>query len=148
MPRQRGGAFGGPFDLLNPAAQGIAGQHLFGHHLDLTTNYGEHVIEVVRDASSQLADGLHFLGLPELIFEVLAVADIFGDDVQVRDSSGCIPRRAATQADGDTLAILSQPLGFEAMAGSSSAKTSGKMSERLGLGEDPPLQIAQQQVGL
>ena len=83
LPGQGSSTFGGSFHFLDAAAQGIAGQHLFGHDFDLAANYSEHVVEVMRNASRKLAHGLHLLRLTELVFELFAFADVLGNDVQV-----------------------------------------------------------------
>ncbi len=70
-----GGAFGSEGDLLEGGGflgvGGVEGAEDFCVALD----DGEEVIEVVGDAAGELADGFHFLGLAELIFEL----DAFGD---------------------------------------------------------------------
>ena len=43
-------------------------------------NDGEHVVDVVRDASRQLADAFHFLRLTELRLETEPLGNIFNAD--------------------------------------------------------------------
>ena len=56
------------------------------HHV--TCHRGEDVVEVVRDPTSQLADGLHFLSLSQLLLQLLALLlglASLGDVTQVTD---------------------------------------------------------------
>ena len=39
----------------------------------------EHIVEVVRDAAGELADGLQLLGLPQLRFELALLGDVAAD---------------------------------------------------------------------
>ena len=49
-------------------------------HLGVTDDRGDGVVEIMRDAAGQLADGVHLLDLPELLFELLSVRDVAEDD--------------------------------------------------------------------
>ena len=45
---------------------------------------GEQVVEVVRDARGELADGLHLLRLPELVLEMQPLGDVLRHEQNVR----------------------------------------------------------------
>ena len=49
------------------------------HHLAVPTDDGEQVIEIMRDAAGKVADGLHLLRLPQLVFELLLLGDVLCD---------------------------------------------------------------------
>ena len=44
----------------------------------MTLNDAQNIIEVVRHAACELADGLHFLGLAKLGFQLNPLGNIFG----------------------------------------------------------------------
>ena len=48
-------------------------------NLGVAADDDEQIVEVVSDASGEAADGFHFLGLAELVFEDAAFGDVFGD---------------------------------------------------------------------
>jgi hypothetical protein len=41
---------------------------------------GEDVVEIMGDSGRQLADGLHFLGLAQLVFELGLLGDVLRND--------------------------------------------------------------------
>ena len=52
------------------------------HEIERPDDPGQEIVEVVRDAAGQLPDRLHFLGLPELLFQVLTLGDVAADAIQ------------------------------------------------------------------
>src|SRR5206468_12340312 len=82
---------------------------------------GEKVVEVVGDASRELADGLHLLRLQELLLQSLALGDV-GEHAHAADVA---PVRVEQRSDGkdhvDEGAVLAAPLGLEASHRSSQA---------------------------
>ena len=73
---ERGGPVGGLEDLFGIASQRIERRQLVQHHPVVAGNDGEHVVEVVRHAAREPAHGFHFLGVNQLLFQLLALADI------------------------------------------------------------------------
>jgi hypothetical protein len=51
----------------------------------LSQDHAEQVIEIVRDAAGQPADGVHFLGLQELPFERSPFGDVFCEDFEISE---------------------------------------------------------------
>ena len=79
---QAGGAFGGEVDRLGGIEQ-LGRQVGPGQqHARVALDHREHVVEIVRDAGGQLADGLHLLRLAQLGFQVQPVGDVFDVAVQ------------------------------------------------------------------
>ena len=58
---------------------GLSGQ-LLVQQFQVAHDHREQVVEIVGDTSGELADGLHFLRLPELGFGLLALGDVVRDD--------------------------------------------------------------------
>jgi hypothetical protein len=54
-------------DVLDFGAEGVIDGHLVEQQGAVTVDDGEEVVEVMGNASCQLADGFHFLGLAELV---------------------------------------------------------------------------------
>ena len=86
LPGQARGAFGGKVDRLG-AIQQLRRQVGPGQqHPGVALDHREHVVEIVRDAGGQLADGLHLLRLEQLGFQIKPVGDVF--DVAVHHLAG------------------------------------------------------------
>ena len=76
LARQGGGAFGGLGHLLGRAG-GDTGEGAAGHEeRSMAMNDGENIVEIMSDAARELADGLHFLRLTQLILEAFLGGDI------------------------------------------------------------------------
>ena len=71
-----GGAVGGAADLLEVAAVRRRGWKFEQDEIAIAADHGEHVVEVVRDATGETADRLHLLRLNELPLELLALSDV------------------------------------------------------------------------
>ncbi len=69
---QRRGAFTGPPHLLDVGARGMPGFEFLEHQVAVAEDGREQVVEVVRDAAGQAADGLHLPRLLELFLERVA----------------------------------------------------------------------------
>ena len=69
LPREVGGAQSGLTDLLDVVAHRVARLHFGEEHLAVAEDDGQHVVEVVRDASCEPPDRLHLLRLAELFLE-------------------------------------------------------------------------------
>ena len=69
----------------------------------------------MRHAAGQAADGLHFLRLAKLFFELTALGDVFRD--QFEDFFRFVGKAGGTaaQADGDGCAVFVLPLYFDAV---------------------------------
>ena len=53
-----------------------------GQDIDRAGDDGEHVVEVVRDAAGELADRLHLLRLPQLLFGRELLRDVAQEQVE------------------------------------------------------------------
>ena len=77
---QPGGAFGAVDRALNKTLHiRFALLQSSLQKIESADNDREHVIKVVRDAASELADGLHFLHLAQLLFGLGALPHLFGN---------------------------------------------------------------------
>ena len=68
LPREAGGALGGLRDLLRGTRRGVV-EVRRRQQRGVAVNDGEDVVEIVRDAAGELADGLHFLRLAQLFLQ-------------------------------------------------------------------------------
>ncbi len=93
LPGEIGGPLRRGHDLLDAFLEVVGiGRHVQekrGLHLD----HREEIVEVMRDAARELTDGLHLLGLPELILKLAAHRDVGGH-------AGVAAHRAIRVADG------------------------------------------------
>ena len=83
-------------------------RHLFSQQVDVSENRCEDVVEVMRHAARQPPDGFHFLRLPQLPLELLAVRDV----LEVEQKVGCTSERdhLSRQQTGAHVARTGQPL--------------------------------------
>jgi hypothetical protein len=75
-----GAAFGGLIDHPGDRHQLRIGGDGIGQNADGSGDDGQNIVEVVRDAAGQLADGFHFLSLPELGFRGLLFREVAADE--------------------------------------------------------------------
>ena len=110
-----GGAVGGLLDRLDLLVHGAAFFQLLEQDLGVSVDHHQQIVEVVGDATGEAADGIHFLRLAQLLFELTPVRDIFGD--QLQDLSGFIGDGggAAAEPHDDYAGILAPPLHFDAI---------------------------------
>ena len=80
LASQGGGAVGGAVDLFDFARGGVRRRQDIHQQLGVALDDHEEIVEVVGDAAREAAHGLHFLGLAELFFELMAFADVLRDD--------------------------------------------------------------------
>src|ERR1019366_9256813 len=104
--------------------------------LGVSVNDNQKVVEVVGDAAGEAADGIHFLRLAKLLFELTPVGDIFGDQFQyffgfIADSGG-----AAAEPHDDDAAVFASPLHFHPIPASGAAIVLGEAAQLLGIAED------------
>ena len=76
LPRQSRRTRAGSDDLLQVVSHRIPGLEICGEHLAVAEDDGQEVVEVVRDASREVADGLHLLTLPELALQPVPRRDV------------------------------------------------------------------------
>jgi hypothetical protein len=76
LAHQVGGPRRGLLDLVQSLVGRIAHRVAGGQHVELHEDGGEQVVEVVRHAAGQLADGLHLLALRELQLDLLLLGDV------------------------------------------------------------------------
>src|SRR4051794_33195631 len=73
----RHGGFDVPAEGVGPALRDAR-----LHEIERPDDPGQEIVEIVGDAAGQLSDGLHLLGLSELLLQVLALRDVAADAVQ------------------------------------------------------------------
>ena len=73
LPGERRGARRRLADLHDVVAPRVRGSDRVEQELDVAADGGEQVVEVVRDAAGELADGLHLLRLAELRLQLGAM---------------------------------------------------------------------------
>ena len=61
--------------------------------LDAAGDDGEEIVEVVRNAAGELADGIHLLRLAQLLLEQQTLADVTGDEHHGVLAADRYPRR-------------------------------------------------------
>src|ERR1035441_4648169 len=120
-------------DLL---VHGAALFQLLQQHLGVSVNDHQKVVEVVGDAAGEAADGIHFLRLAKLLFELTPVGDIFGDQFQyflgfIADSGG-----AAAEPHDDDAPVFAFPLHFHPIPASGAAIVFGQPVQLLRIDED------------
>jgi hypothetical protein len=82
---------------------------LLGEKVEIPADDHQEVIEVGRDAAGQLANGFHFLRLPQRVFELPALGDLFVDTLLKRGVQllqlglGASPFDRQTEQIGDAL---------------------------------------------
>ncbi|OPZ59291.1 MAG: hypothetical protein BWY87_01078 [Deltaproteobacteria bacterium ADurb.Bin510] len=86
-------------DVLLVAPQGARVAEHGQAHLGVADDGGQHVVEVVGDAAGQRADGLHLLGLHQLLLEF----DLVGDVAAQSDEALDLARRGAGRRDAHVL---------------------------------------------
>ena len=96
---------------------GISAQRLrFGKLLEqaasLPANHHQEVVEVVRYAAGQAADSFHFLGLTQLLFELLVAGEVVELPADGRELTALAeePRRADEHVHGATMAAAERHL--------------------------------------
>src|ERR1019366_3017126 len=130
------GAVGCLLDGLDLLVHGAALFQLLQQDLGVSVNDHQKVVEVVGDAAGEAADGIHFLRLAKLLFELTPVGDIFGDQFQyffgfIADSGG-----AAAEPHDDDAPVFASPLHFPPIAASGAAIVLGQPVQLLRIDED------------
>jgi len=70
-PRQVRSAFGGGRDAFGDAVQFLVCRQLLGEVFRIAENDGQQIVEIMRHAAGELTHRLHFLGLGELLVELI-----------------------------------------------------------------------------
>src|SRR5258707_15568947 len=111
LASESGSAVGGLANGFRLGVQRMIGSELVEENVSVSADDHEEVVEVVSDAAGEAADGFHFLGLAELVFEDAALGDVFGDGFE--DVGGFVAAGdgASADADGDSFAVLAAPAG-------------------------------------
>ena len=76
LPRQVRRALRRRPDLLDVGAKGLVGLEVAADQLRVAQDDGQQVVEVVRDAAGEPADGLHLLRLAELLLQSLSLGEV------------------------------------------------------------------------
>ncbi len=82
LPGQGRGAVGGLLDRLHLVVHVAAFFQLLQQHLGVSGDHHQQVVEVVRDAAGQPAHRIHLLRLPQLLFQLPPVGDVFRHQFQ------------------------------------------------------------------
>ena len=108
LARERGRAGGGFLDFLEVRVQRLVGGHLLDGDFDVAENGLEHVVEIVRDAAGEAAEGFQFLGVRQLrlqrglfLFVAKLAGDVALDGHEIDDAAGGVAHRR----DGGLLGI-------------------------------------------
>ena len=109
LPCQCRGPLGGRLDLLKVLADRFVRSDLIGQQFGVTQNGGEHVVEVVRDTTGQLADRLHFLRLAKLFLEPLLLGDVLDNHFEHAPTRQPLLGESATEPNPDFVAVRSFP---------------------------------------
>src|SRR5271170_290735 len=141
---KRSSAVGGLLNGFRLNVQRISGSELVEENLGVAADHHEQIVEVVSDAAGETADGFHFLGLAELVFEDAALGDVFGDGFE--DFGGMIftGHGAATDADSDGCAILAFPADFKTVHAAGAAEFVDQASVFGRIGENIVFRIESQ----
>ena len=70
----------------------------------------QHIVKIMSNAAGQPPNGLHLLGLGELLFESLAFGHVLSETQKRLDSAAVVPYRYRGIAYGDGAAIFAFPL--------------------------------------
>src|SRR5262249_44849686 len=117
-----------------------------GQQLEIATDHGQQIVEVVGDAAGQLADRLHLLRLAEMLLgggELRLGAPARGDVAPLGQQGYDLPRLVADRLEreiDDALRLAGpRDLRLEAyeMAGGGPADRSAQAALRLGIGRAP-----------
>ncbi len=92
---QRGGAHRGAADGVERLRHLAPRRLLHGRDLALAQDDGEQVVEVVGDAPGEIADRLHLLRLPDLLFEPLLRGDVERDPGRAHGHPALVAHGAA-----------------------------------------------------
>src|ERR1039458_8495743 len=93
------------------------------------------------DATGEAADGFHFLGLAELIFEQATFGDVFGDGFENVGGFVAAGYGAAADADGDDAFVFAPPADFETVHAPGAAEFVDQAGVFGGIDEDVLLRI-------
>ena len=80
LTRQAGSAVRGSLDLFNLSRIFLGRRQYIPEKFGVPFDDHQKIVEIVRHAACQPAHCLHFLGLPELLFEEVPFADVLRDD--------------------------------------------------------------------
>ena len=109
LARECGGAFGLLMDFLEMAAEASAFLGLFHADIGPAHDGADHVVEVVRDSTGELADGFELLRLQELLFKGQAFRDILDDDFRALAVLFGVDDAAAAEPHGDDFGVFAFP---------------------------------------
>ena len=122
LPGERGCPIRGLLNGLNLDQQRIVLIQRFHQNFGVPADHHQEVVEVVGHATSETADSLHFLRLPELIFQRAPLSYIFGNDFERLVGFiefGC---RSSAESYGNDAAVLPFPTDFRTVETSGSLK--------------------------
>ncbi len=98
LAHQAGGAVGVLLDV-HDVLEGRIGRPVVGEQqIGEADDGGQHVVEVVRDAAGELADGLHLLALRELLLQRALLGDVEGIDDHRLLAAGALGHRVDEEA--------------------------------------------------
>ena len=106
LPGEPGGPLRGFPHFGNVRLQRAVGREILAHEIGVPEDRGQHVVEVVRDAARQAADGLHLLRLAQLLLEALALGDVLADAERAGGPALRVPPHVVVPRDQPLLALL------------------------------------------
>ena len=130
---QRRGALGGAGDLLRRAAQMRFGAEAFEKKFRVAGDDHQQIVEVVRDAAGEAADGFHLLRLAQLLLERAALGDVFGEEFEDNPFFAAVGDGATGDAN-DRRAVLAFPFGVQAFERRCRAQIVGEVEPLVGVG--------------
>ena len=80
-------------------AQVRLGAETFQQKFRVARDHHQQIVEVVRDAAGQAADGFHLLRLPQLLLQGAALGDVLGKEFEYDSAFAAIGDRAAGNAN-------------------------------------------------
>ena len=100
-----------PIEVGGPALR-----HAHLHHLQAAADAGQQIVEVVREAAGQLADGFHLLRLAKLLLDRALLGQVARDLGEADQLARVVADRIDDHASPEPRAVLAHPpaFGFEA----------------------------------
>jgi hypothetical protein len=105
LPHEGGGAPPSGEHLLEMDADRAVQGEVVLRQFRVAKDHHEDIVEVVGHAPGQGPQGLHFLGLPQLVFQVAARGDVTKDQHEAVQRPRLAPNRRTTVGNQDVPAV-------------------------------------------
>ena len=143
LARERRCAFGGAGDFLRGPAQVRFGPETLQQKFGVSGNHHQQIVEVVRDAARQPADGLHLLRLAQLLFERAPFGDVLGKQLEYDAFLPSIRYRTTGDPNDRGRAVLALPFGIQSFERSWRAQKVREIEPLIGVGVEAVDVLAQ-----